>query len=62
MPDEQDLGGQAQAIRDMMDGKMPPADQRRIWEPPADVNAPPVQRAGNPPLIGADIYMQTGPK
>jgi hypothetical protein len=62
MPDNQDLGGQAQAIRDMLDGKLPPADQRKIFEPPVEDNQPPVQRASNPPLVDPGTYQNTGVK
>jgi hypothetical protein len=62
MPDNQDLGGQAQAIRDMMDGKLPSADQRRIMEPPVEDNQPPVQRASNPPLVDPGNYNSSSVK
>lgn len=55
------LGGEAQRIRDMMDGKINQTELSNVFEPPPEENAPPQQSTVNPPLVKPSTYNSWGP-
>jgi hypothetical protein len=60
-PQNQDLGGMAQKIRDVMDGKVQSTDLSNVFEPPPEDNATPQQSTVNPPLVKPSTYNSWGP-